>query len=261
MQKEKNRRLSCYYLFESAVQRYPDVVAIWSREGVYTWRETQDRACQYAAYFLELGVQPGDLVAFYLENSAELLFAWLGLWAIGMLWPNLTLANGLRFYAGCAPAMVNANIAGDTLIHSLKVSGARVLLVDENRKCRARINAESQRIENELEMKIIELSGRLKKDIATREAARVDDVYRESITGNSPVALFYTRYTPSFKIMRSNILHLLFTPYLTFPFTLTHVTASNWIAVQWHNRTSEKRPVCHISILSRNFCSLPSTAE
>lgn len=157
--------------------------------------------------------------------------------------------------------MVNANLASDTLIHSLKVSGARILLVDENKKCRARINAESRRIENELKMKIIELSGQLKKDIATREAARVDDVYRKNITGNSPVALFYTRYTPSSKIMRSNILHLLFTPCLTFSFSLIHVTASNWIVVQWHDRTSQKRPVSHISILSCNFCSLPNTAE
>lgn len=88
MQQEKNQRLSCYSFFETTVQKYADVVAIWSREGVYTWREAHDRVCQYAAYFLELGVRPGDLVAFYLENSPEFLFAWLGLFAIGISYSN-----------------------------------------------------------------------------------------------------------------------------------------------------------------------------
>lgn len=106
--------------------------------------------------------------------------------------------------------MINVNLASDTLIHCLKVSGARILLVDEDEKCRARINAETQRVEIELEMKIVELSAPLKKDIATRKVAKIDDVYRKDINGNSPVALFYTRYTPSFKILRSDISYFTF---------------------------------------------------
>ncbi|MCJ1262414.1 hypothetical protein MMC22_002284 [Lobaria immixta] len=163
---------------KAAVQKYGDVVAIWSREGVYTWHQTHDRACQYAAYFLELAVRPGDLVAVYLENSPDFLFLWLGLWAIG-----------------CAPAMINVNLASDALIHCLKVSGARMLLVDEDEKCRARINAETQRVEIELEMKVVEVSALLKKEIAARKVVKIDDVYRKDINGNSPVALFYTSGT------------------------------------------------------------------
>lgn len=100
--------------------------------------------------------------------------------------------------------MINVNLGSDTLIHCLKISGARILLVDEDEKCRARINAESQKIENELGMKIVELLGQLKKDIAARKAARVDDVYRKNINSNSPVALFYTRYAIPFKLRGSD---------------------------------------------------------
>lgn len=104
--------------------------------------------------------------------------------------------------------MINVNLASDALIHCLQVSDARILLVDENEQCRARINAEAQRIENVLEMKIVELSGQLKKDLTMRKAARIDNAYRKDINGNSPMALFYTRYVISFKILESDISHL-----------------------------------------------------
>lgn len=116
--------------------------------------------------------------------------------------------------------MINVNLVSDALVHCLKVSGARILLVDEDEKCRARINAESPRIEDELEMKIVDLSGQLKKEIAGRKAARIDEVYRKDINGDSPVALFYTRYAPSFKILRSDISRYIFCPFLALPFAL-----------------------------------------
>ena len=79
----KANRLSCYYFFEESVRNYPDAIAIWSRHGIYTWLEVDTYVNQYAAYFLEVGARPGQLVAFYLQNAPEFLFAWLGLLAIG----------------------------------------------------------------------------------------------------------------------------------------------------------------------------------
>lgn len=81
----KKNRQSIYYLFEDIVRKQADVVAIWSRQGVYTWRELDRRVNQYATYFLELGVVPGELVALYLQNAPEFFFAWLGLLAIGAI--------------------------------------------------------------------------------------------------------------------------------------------------------------------------------
>lgn len=84
----KNNRQSIYYIFENTVRRRADDVAIWSRQGEFTWRELNLRANQYATHLLELGVRPGDLVAFYLQNSAEFFFAWVGLLAIGAMRPS-----------------------------------------------------------------------------------------------------------------------------------------------------------------------------
>lgn len=77
-----SQRESCWYFFEEAVQKYPDNVSIWSRDGCYTSTAVYEQALRYATFFLDLGVKPGQLVAFYLQNQPEFIFAWLGLWAI-----------------------------------------------------------------------------------------------------------------------------------------------------------------------------------
>jgi acyl-CoA synthetase (AMP-forming)/AMP-acid ligase II len=47
-------------------------------------------------------------------NSANFVFIWMGLWSIG-----------------AAPAFINYNLSGKPLTHSVKVSSARLLIVDE----------------------------------------------------------------------------------------------------------------------------------
>lgn len=112
-----------WFAFEAAASTYPDMLAIWSREGTYTYRETQVKAAQYAHFFLSKGVKKGELVALYLQNRPEFLFAWLGLWCIG-----------------CAPAAINYNLGGEALVHCLKISGTRIVLVDDEDGCRARMD-------------------------------------------------------------------------------------------------------------------------
>jgi acyl-CoA synthetase (AMP-forming)/AMP-acid ligase II len=172
------KRVSLFYFFEDAVKRVPNNECIWSREGCYTWTQTYDRANQYAHWFLSQGVKPHDYVAFYLTNSPDFIFAWLGLWAIG-----------------AAPAMINYNLAGKALIHCLKVSGATVLLVDEDPILVARIEEARARIEGEVKMQIRIVDSEIKKEIRSQDAERIADVYREVVQGNWPMAMFYTSGT------------------------------------------------------------------
>ncbi len=88
--------------------------------------------------------------------------------------------------------MINFNLAGDALVHCLKVSGAKMIVVDEEEKVRTRIEGEKQKIEK-LGMQAIVLSGQLKGSIAAKNAQRPDDSYRDGIVASSPCALFYTR--------------------------------------------------------------------
>lgn len=102
--------------------------------------------------------------------------AWLGLWAIG-----------------AAPAMINYHLAGKALIHCLKVSGAKLLLVDEDTELVARIEDERADIEAQLGMKILVLDADAKRDIRAMKAERPDDAYRKGVKGNWPMSIFYTR--------------------------------------------------------------------
>ena len=88
--------------------------------------------------------------------------------------------------------MINFNLAGDALVHCLKISGAKIVLIDEEDKVRSRFEGERRRIE-ELGMQTIVLSEDLKKSVAGKTARRPDDSYREGLKGSFPAVLFYTR--------------------------------------------------------------------
>jgi acyl-CoA synthetase (AMP-forming)/AMP-acid ligase II len=168
---------SLWYQFEAQVRRLPATEeAIWSRTGCYTWAETYANACRYGQYLLQNNVAPGQLVAMYMMNRPEFIFAHLGSWSIGS-----------------APAWINYNLAGDSLVHCLKVSGARVLLVDEDMECRARIEAVKGRLESELGMTILVLESGLKGEISRLEPKRPEDELRVGMKGKFPLFLFYTR--------------------------------------------------------------------
>lgn len=110
-------------------------------------------------------------------NRPEFLFAHLGSWAIGS-----------------APAWINYNLAGDALVHCLKVSGAKFLLVDEDAECRRRIEEVRERLEGELGMVVKVLDKELKGEIARMEPVRPGDEMRVGAKGKFPLFLFYTRY-------------------------------------------------------------------
>lgn len=131
---------------------------------------------QYGQWYLSQGVKPGDLVSFYLQNSPDFLFAWLGLWSIG-----------------AAPAMINYNLAGKALIHCIKVPKSNLILVDDDQELRSRIEAERETLEGELGIKIEVLDSSKLSEIRGLKAERPEDVYREGIKGNSPLGLLYTR--------------------------------------------------------------------
>ena len=90
--------------------------------------------------------------------------------------------------------MINCNLSGDALVHCLKISGALIVLIDEEETCKARILEEKQKIEINLAMKVVELSTDLKMEIAAKDAPRISDNYRKDVKGNFPIAIFYTRY-------------------------------------------------------------------
>jgi acyl-coenzyme A synthetase/AMP-(fatty) acid ligase len=103
------------------------------------------------------------------------MFVWLGTWAIGT-----------------APAMINYHLAGEALIHCVKLSGSKILIVDWDNDCIARIEASRKEIE-ELGVSIVVLDEPTKAMINNLEPKRPDDSYRKKMLPTFPMALIYTR--------------------------------------------------------------------
>jgi acyl-CoA synthetase (AMP-forming)/AMP-acid ligase II len=110
-------------------------------------------------------------------NSPDFMFAWLGLWSIG-----------------AAPAMVNYNLAGKALLHCLKISGTKLLLVDEEPALRVRIEDVGTQLEGELAIKVIVVNSAIKAEISAMTDERPSDAYREAVKGDGHMCLFYSRY-------------------------------------------------------------------
>lgn len=177
----KDKRTSLYYIWEDVALRKNNDEAIWSREGCYTWKQSYDRVNQWAQYFIAQGIKPGELVAFYLHNSPDFMFAWFGLWAIG-----------------AAPAMINYNLAGKALVHCLKISGSKILLVDNDADFLTRIGEVKDEIMADFGMSTVLVDDAFKAGIASRAPVRPGDEWRVNVQGGDPMCLLYTRYVVHF---------------------------------------------------------------
>lgn len=109
-------------------------------------------------------------------NSPDFMLAWAGLWSIG-----------------AAPAMINYNLAGKALIYCLKISGATILLVDNEPDLQARINEVSGVLDAEYSMNIIMLDSQTKSEVVAMSVNSPDHSLRAQVKGNWPMCLFYTR--------------------------------------------------------------------
>ena len=72
-----------HHLFESQVNRTPDVVAAIFEQEQLTYRQLNERANQFAHYLQEVGVRSGDLVGLCVERSLEMMIALLGIMKVG----------------------------------------------------------------------------------------------------------------------------------------------------------------------------------
>jgi fatty-acyl-CoA synthase len=91
----------------------PDRIAIVFEGRDITWREYDSAANRWARWALAQGLGKGDVVALMIANRPEFLFAWAGLAKVGVV-----------------SALINTNLSGQPLAHSLRISGARHLAAD-----------------------------------------------------------------------------------------------------------------------------------
>lgn len=99
-------------VFEQWAKKTPAAPAIYFEDQVISWKEMDQRACQYARWALAQGITKGDAVAILMENRPDFIMAWYGLHKIGAV-----------------GALINTNQTAAPLAHSLNISGAKHLIL------------------------------------------------------------------------------------------------------------------------------------
>lgn len=112
-----NSRLNLFYMLEHHAQApaTKDHPMLVYNGRTWTFQEAYLTAMRYGTWLKTVhGVKPKDIVAIDFMNSSTFIFLMLGLWSIGAV-----------------PALINYNLTGKPLTHSVRVSTAKLLIVDE----------------------------------------------------------------------------------------------------------------------------------
>ncbi|HEY1612138.1 MAG TPA: long-chain-acyl-CoA synthetase [Rhizomicrobium sp.] len=100
-------------LAEGFARKTPHAFALISADQSVTYAGLDARANRYANWARAQGVSQGDSVAIFMENRPDFIIAWLGLFKIGAI-----------------AALINTNLRGAALAHSLSLVEAAHLIVD-----------------------------------------------------------------------------------------------------------------------------------
>ncbi|MDE3114027.1 MAG: long-chain-acyl-CoA synthetase [Pseudomonadota bacterium] len=99
-------------IVEGFARDKPDNIAILYDDRTVSYRALNEGANRYANWARALGIGRGDVVALLMENRPEYIMAWLGLVKLGAV-----------------IALINTNLRGQPLAHSIGVAGARHLIL------------------------------------------------------------------------------------------------------------------------------------
>ena len=90
----------------------PDNIAILCQDHTCTYAELNAAANRYTRWALAQGIRKGDVVALFMENRPEYLFAWLGIVKLGGV-----------------VALINTNLRGQALAHCIAIATTRHAIV------------------------------------------------------------------------------------------------------------------------------------
>ena len=107
-----NATRSIVDIVESQAAKRPRNIAIYCLDQAVTYADLDALANRYANWAIQNGIGRGDPVALLMENRPDYIAAWLGL-----------------FKVGAQVALINTNLVGMALAHSIAISGARYAIV------------------------------------------------------------------------------------------------------------------------------------
>jgi len=107
-----NATRSIVDIVEEQARRRPENTAIVYLDQSMSYAELDARANRYAHWALAQGIGRGGTVVLLMENRPDYICAWLGL-----------------FKVGAQVALINTNLTGASLAHSIAISGAKHAIV------------------------------------------------------------------------------------------------------------------------------------
>jgi carnitine-CoA ligase len=158
-------------VLDRRAEQYPDRVMMSIAGTEVTFEQMRQRSRAAANMLAELGVGRGDCVALFTATCPEWVYFWLGAARIGAV-----------------SAAVNAANRGDFLLHTLRLSQARVVLTDAERK--PRVDEIADRLDTVTDIVVQEDS--LGRALARGAVASPPD---NSAGADEVGALFYTSGT------------------------------------------------------------------
>jgi fatty-acyl-CoA synthase len=99
-------------IVEAQARKRPAAIAIYYLDQAISYAQLEARANRYAHWALAQGIGRGAAVALLMENRPDYICAWLGL-----------------FKVGAQVALINTNLQGAALAHSISISGAAHAIV------------------------------------------------------------------------------------------------------------------------------------
>lgn len=165
---------------EKVVDEHPDDVAIIDAHAdgrAVTYTELDAHANRVAHWALDQGIGTGDVVALLMYNRPEFISTWLGLAKVGAI-----------------TALINTNLTGEPLRHSIRVSGAEHLIIDRELADQW-AEAGSDDSVTEWMWGGSENPGNLDASLAEASENRPDRSVRESLVNGDPLFYIYTSGT------------------------------------------------------------------
>jgi fatty-acyl-CoA synthase len=105
-------RITIVDIIQRHAAKRPDSIAILCGDEVITYAQLNGRADRIAHWAHAQNIRPGDAVALLMENRTEYIVAWLGLLKVG-----------------ATVALINSNLRGSPLAHSIAIVQARHLVL------------------------------------------------------------------------------------------------------------------------------------
>jgi fatty-acyl-CoA synthase len=101
-------------IVEGFAKKTPTAPAVIAQDKTFSYRELDDYANRIARWALAQGVRRGETVILFMENRPEFIATWLGILKLGAV-----------------AALVNSNLKGSALVHSIAIAKARLAIVGE----------------------------------------------------------------------------------------------------------------------------------